>query len=251
MTMPTTRRFVLFALLVIWTMTNAAAAEQPYRDKNGFFEFTPPAGWVMKEFDDPRTKVSFSVPAPVAGQSKASLTFLAHPITGDIDVKAEAEDRVARLRQMGSPDAQTTTVQFAGVTAQRVDGRMGRQNMVLRAFMFTNLGRSYVVQFAATVQDFDTYWPAAESALRTFVCLPPTKGQVTSDADKDRIEQEKIRVWIAALKDPDLGFDAFKSLLAAGPAAIPQLEVVAQTGTALQKQKAAELLKAIRRRDVP
>lgn len=82
-------RFALSAFLAICSLSSAAAQEKGYRDKNGYFELTPPAGWVMKEFDDPRTKVSLSVPAPVAGQSKAGLTLLAHPISGDINVKLE------------------------------------------------------------------------------------------------------------------------------------------------------------------
>jgi hypothetical protein len=239
-------RFVLAALMAVSSLSSTSAEDRVYRDKNGYFEFTPPAGWVLKEFDDPRSKVSFSVPAPVAGQSRAAITLLAHPITGDINVKAEAENRMARLRQMGAADAKTTTVPFAGGTAERVEGQMARQNTALRAFIFVNQGRSYVVQFAATPQDFDTYWPAAEASLKTFVCLAPAGVQVTSTADTARIEQEKIRVWITALKEPDLGIDAFASLKAIGQPAIPQLEEIQKTGTSLQKQRAAELLKLVR-----
>jgi hypothetical protein len=82
---------------------------------------------------------------------------------------------------MGSADARTTTVDFAGVKAERVDGQMGRQNMYLRVFMFMKYGRSYTVQFSATKQDFDTYWPVAEGALKTFRCLPPAGADGTPD----------------------------------------------------------------------
>lgn len=236
---------MVFAGLLLAATWSVHAAEPPtYRDKNGYFQVVPPNGWVKKEFDDPRSKVSFNVPAPVAGQSRAGLFFLSHPLTSDVDVRAEAEDRVARLKQMGSPDARVTSVEFAGVKGERVDGQMGRQNMLLRVFMFTNHGRSYTVQYSATRQDFDTYWPVAEAALKTFKCIPPEGTEVP--ADNDAVQKQKIRVWITALKETDLGTDAFNSLLAIGQPAIPQLEEAERTGTPLQKQRAADLIKQIR-----
>lgn len=215
---------------------------EPYKDKNGYFEVSPPDEWVKKEFNDPRSKVSFDVPAPVAGQNKAGLFFLSHPLSQDIDLKTEAEDRVARLKQMGSPDAKATTVEFAGVKAERVEGQMGRQNMLLRAFMFTNYGRSYTVQYSATRQDFDTYWAAAETALKTFRCIPPAGTDITTPTAQVHIDAEKIRVWVTALKEQDLGTDAMQSLLAAGESARPQLEEAAKTGTSLQKERATRIL---------
>lgn len=240
-------RVVATSCTVLGICVHASAADRPaYADKNKYFQFTPPEGWAKKEFADPRTKVSFDVPGPIGGQNRAGLFFLIHPISGKIDLRAEAEDRVSRLQQMGSPDAKTTTVEFAGVKAERVDGQMGQRNLFLRVFMFTKYGRSYVVQYSATKQDFDTYWPVAEAALRTFTCTPPVGTETTSASDKHAIETGKVRVWITALKEPDLWKDAFNSLLAAGPAAIPQLEEAERTGTAPQKQRASELLKQIR-----
>ena len=215
-----------------------------YTDKNGYFSVIPPTGWVKKEFDDPRSKVSFDVPAPVAGQNKAGVFFLSHPLTREVNVRAEAEDRVARLKQMGSPDARVTTVDFANVKAEQVDGQMGRQNTYLRALMFTKYGRSYTISFTATKQDFVQYWPIAEEALKTFKCIPPQGVEVA--ADKDAVQEQKIRVWITALKEADFGTDALNSLLAIGRPAIPRLEEAERTGTPLQKQRAAELLKQIR-----
>jgi hypothetical protein len=238
----------LFAtcLLIVACDRTHAADSRVYVDKNRYFQFSPPEGWVKKEFADPRTKVSFDVPAPVAGQNKAGLFFLSHPVSREINLKAEAEDRVSRLRQMGSPDAKTTAVEFAGAKAERVEGQMGRQNMFLRVFMFVKHGRSYTVQYSATKQDFDTHWPAADAALKTFRCLPPAGTEVTSAADKQKIEAERIRVWIAALKQPDVWQDAYNSLLAAGLAAVPQLEEAAKSGTPQQKAKASEILANVR-----
>ena len=232
------------AALIVACSLSAGAGENTYRDKNGYFEVTPPEGWVKKEFNDPRSKVSFDVPAPIAGQNKAGLFFLSHPLTGEVNVQAEAEDRVARLKQMGSPDARVTTVDFTGVKAVQVDGQMGRQNAVLRAMMFTNYGRSYTISFTATKQDFAQYWPIAEEALKTFKCIPPEGVEVA--ADKDGVQKQKIRVWITALKETDLGSDAFNSLLAIGQPAIPHLEEAERTGTPLQKQRATDLIKQIR-----
>ena len=56
--------------------TEPASHAEPYRDKNGFFEVVPPAGWQKREFNDPRSKVEFFVPAPVARQSRAFLVLL-------------------------------------------------------------------------------------------------------------------------------------------------------------------------------
>jgi hypothetical protein len=239
-------RMVCLLSLVAVALGHLALATEPsaYTDKNGYFSVIPPAGWVKKEFNDPRSKVSFDVPAPAAGQNKAGLFFLSHPLSGTIDMRAEAENRVARLKQMGSPDARVTTVDFAGVKAEQVDGQMGRQNAYLRALMFTNYGRSYTVSFTATKQDFAQYWPTAEEALKTFKCIPPEGVEVA--ADQKEVQKQKIRVWITALKEADLGADAFDSLLAVGQPAIPQLEEAGRTGTALQKQRAADLLKRIR-----
>jgi len=212
-----------------------------YRDKNGYFEVSPPEGWVKKEFNDPRSKVSFDVPAPIPGQNKAGIFFLSHPLSQEVNVRMEAEDRVARLKQMGSPDARVNTVDFAGGKAEQIDGRMGQQNMILRGLMFSRFNRSYTISFTATLQDFATYWPLAEESLKTFRCIPP-EGDETP-ADKEAVQKEKIRVWIDALKYPDLGRDAFDSLSRAGAAAMPQLREIEQSGTPLQKERAAELLK--------
>lgn len=234
----------LVVAIAFCSVTQWAVAADTYRDKNNYFVVTPPAGWVKKEFDDPRSKVSFDVPAPVAGQNRAGLFFLSHPLTREVNVQAEAEDRVARLKQMGSPDARVTALDFAGVKAVQVDGQMGRQNAFLRAMMFTNYGRSYTISFTATKQDFAQYWPIAEEALKTFKCIPPEGVEVA--ADKDAVQKQKIRVWITALKETDLGSDAFNSLLAIGQPAVPQLEDAAKNGTTLQKQRAADLLTRIR-----
>lgn len=221
--------------------------EDKYTDKNRHFEVVPPEGWVKKEYADPRTKVSFDVPSPTPGQNKAGIFFLSHPLSREVNVRAEAENRVARLRQMGSPDAKVTTVDFAGVKAEQVEGQLGRQNVRMRVLMFTNYGRSYVISFTATGQDFAQYWPVAEKALDTFKCLPPAGTEVADDVDKEKIQREKIRVWTTALKEPNLGTDAFNSLLATGRPAIPQLEEAERTGTPLQRQRASELLERIRR----
>jgi len=235
----------LLILAAISTMCQAVAEEpSPYKDRNGYFSVVPPSGWVKKEFNDPRSKVSFDVPSPMPGQNKAGIFFLSHPLSGEVNVRAEAEDRVARLKQMGSPDATVATVDFAGVKAERVDGQMGRQNMILRAFMFTNFGRSYTISFSATKQDFAQYWPIAEESLKTFKCLPPEG--VEAPADKETVQREKIRVWINALEESDLGSDAVNSLVAIGKPAIPQLEEAERSGTALQRQRAADIILRIR-----
>ena len=218
----------------------------PYVDKNKYFEFLPPEGWTKKEFPDPRTKVSFDVPSPIPGQNKAGIFFLSHPLSGDVRMRSEAENRVARLKQMGAADARVTTVDYAGVKAELVEAALGRQNMRMRVLMFTNYGRSYVISFTATPRDYAQYWPVAENALKTFKCLPPAGVEVATDADKEKIQKEKIRVWITALKEPDFATDAFNSLLAIGKPAIPQLEEAERSGTSLQKQRASELLKKIR-----
>ena len=231
-------------VILVLPLSGNAQEGATYTDKNRYFQVVPPKGWVKKEFDDPRSKVSFDVPAPLAGQNKAGIFFLSHPLTREVNVRAEAEDRVARLKQMGSPDARVTTVDFAGVNAEQVDGQMGRQNAFLRAIMFSNYGRSYTISFTATKQDFAQYWPIAEEALKTFKCIPPEGVEVA--ADKDAIQREKIRVWITALKESDLGTDALNSLLVIGQPAVPQLEEAERTGTPLQKQRASDLIKQIR-----
>ena len=231
------------ALMSCWMLLGLAfiCFGEIYRDKNGYFEVSPPEGWVKKEFNDPRSKVSFDVPAPIPGQNKAGIFFLSHPLTQEVNVRMEAEDRVARLKQMGSPDARVTTIDFAGGKAEQIDGRMGQQNMILRGLMFSRFNRSYSISFTATRQDFATYWPAAEESLKTFRCIPPEGAE--TPADKEAVQKEKIRVWIDALKYPDLGRDAFDSLARAGTAAEPQLKEIEQSGTALQKERAAELLR--------
>ena len=247
MTRAATLRLFLSVAALVFALSTVEAAESIYRDKNKYFEITPPDGWVKKEFNDPRSKVSFDVPAPIAGQNKAGLFFLSHPVSREIDLKAEAEDRVSQLKQMGSPDAKATTVDFAGVKAERVDGQMGRQNMLLRVFMFTKYGRSYTVQYSATKQDFDTYWRVAENALRTFKCIPPTAVERTSEADKAKIETEKIRVWISALKVPDAGTAAMNSLIAAGEPARPAVRDALAAATGLQRERLESILKRLAR----
>ena len=217
-----------------------------YIDKNKHFQFLPPESWTKKEFADPRTKVSFDVPSPIPGQNKAGIFFLSHPLSGDVDVRTEAENRVARLKQMGSVDARVTTVEFTGVKAEQVEATLGRQNTRVKVFMFTNYGRIYVISFTATTQDYTQYWPVAENALKTFKCLPPAGVEVATEADKEKIQKERIRVWIAALKESDIGTDAFDSLVAIGGPAIPQLEEAVRSEIPLQKQRAEELLKKIR-----
>ena len=226
-----------------------AVNSTPYVDKNSYFEFDPPQGWVKKEFVDPRTKVSFDAPSPIPGQNRAGLFFLSHPLSGNVDVRAQAEDRVARLKRMGSPDAKVTTVAFAGGNVEQIDGQVGRQNARMRVLMFTKYQRSYVISFTATTQDFDHFWPIAERALGTFKCLPPERVDIPSAAEKERIQKEKIRVWVAALKEADLGIDAFDSILEIGQPAVPQLEEAQRTGTELQKKRFSALLDRIRGRD--
>ena len=239
-------QIVLTLMFAVLAMGQDVVADEsaPYRDKNSYFSVVPPSGWVKKEFNDPRSKVSFDVPSPIPGQNRAGIFFLSHPVSHEINVRAEAEDRVARLKEMGSPDATVSTVDFAGVKAERVDGQMGRQNMILRAFMFTNYGRSYTISFSATKQDFAQYWPIAEESLKTFKCLSPEGVEVP--ADKEAVQKEKIRVWINALKETDLGTDALNSLVAIGKPAIPQLEEAERSGTALQRQRAADIIRRIR-----
>jgi hypothetical protein len=240
---------IAFCFLFSVCINTHAGDSTVYVDKNKFFQFTPPGGWVKKEFADPRTKVSFDAPSPIPGQNKAGLFFLSHPLSGDVNVRAQAEDRVARLKRMGSPDAKVTTVAFAGENVEQIDGQMARQNARIRVLMFTKYQRSYVISFSATSQDFNQYWPIAERALETFKCLPPEEVDITTSADKERIQTEKIRVWIAALKEADLGIDAFDSLLVIGQPAIPQLEEAQRTGTELQREKASQLLEKIREKD--
>ncbi len=228
------------------TNDTLAPKEVVYTDKNSYFQVTLPPEWKKREFNDPRSKVEFFVPSPVADQSRASLFFLSHPLSGDVNVRNEAENRVARLKQMGAVDARVTTVEFAGVKAEQVEATLGRQNTRMRALMLTNYGRSYVISFTTTTQDYVQYWPIAENILKTFKCLPPTGVEVATDADKEKIQKEKIRVWITALKESDIGTDAFNSLLAIGKPAIPQLEEAERLGTPLQKQRASELLRKIR-----
>jgi hypothetical protein len=235
-----------YCLLVGVCANTQAAGSAVYIDKNKHFQFTPPGGWVKKEFDDPRTKVSFEVPSPIPGESKAIISFLSHPLSGDVNVRAEAENRVARLKQMGSPDAKVSAVDFGGIKTEQVEGQMVRQNMRMRVLMFTNYGRSYVISFTAIGQDFAEYWPIAEKSLQTFKCLPPAGTETATDADKEKIQRERILVWITALKESDLGTDAFNSLLAIGTPAIPHLEEAERTGTPLQKRRASELLNRIR-----
>jgi hypothetical protein len=218
----------------------------PYVDKNKYFEFLAPEGWTKKEFPDPRTKVSFDVPSPIPGQNKAGIFFLSHPLSGDVSVRSEAENRVVRLKEMGAADARVITVEFAGVKAEQVEGILGGRNTRMRVLMFTNYGRIYVISFTATTQDYAQYWPVAENALKTFKCLPPAGVEVVTDSDTNAIQKEKIRVLITALKEPGFGTDAFNSLLAIGKPAVPQLEEAERAGTPLQKQRASELLKKIR-----
>ncbi len=224
-----------------------ASKAQTYRDKNGFFEFVPPKGWQKREYNDPRSKVDFFVPAPVAGRSLASLFFLSKHLSNPVNVQAEAENRVSRLGQMGSGDASVQMVDFAGVKAARVEASLPRQNMRMKVLMFTKHDRSYTISFTAPSEDFTKYLPVAEAALKTFVCIPPVGSEVTTPSEKERIQKEKIRVWITALKEQDLGTDAYNSLLEIGAAAIPALEEAQRTGTRLQKSRAMELLEKIRR----
>lgn len=52
MTTATTRRLSIPAIVLAYTLS-AGAADNVYRDKNGYFEVSPPEGWVKKEFNDP------------------------------------------------------------------------------------------------------------------------------------------------------------------------------------------------------
>lgn len=245
--MKTPRMASAFAVGVLLVLPLICASDDPdYIDKNSCFRFQPPAGWEKREFDDPRTKVEFYVPAPIGGRSKASLFFLSHPLSGAVELRAEADDRATRLRQMGSRDAAVAMVDFADTKAAQVEASMPRQNMRMKVLMFAKHGRSYTISFTATSQDFGTYVRVADEALKTFACIPPGGPQSQTVGEQGRIQQEKIRVWITALKDPDLGSDAYHSLLAAGKAAIPALEQAQREGTPLQKKRAAELLQKIR-----
>ncbi|MFH1185980.1 MAG: hypothetical protein V1755_13215, partial [Chloroflexota bacterium] len=51
--------------------SESRAEPEIYVDKNQYFQFVPPKDWMKKEFDDPKTKVSFYVPSSVPGQNKA------------------------------------------------------------------------------------------------------------------------------------------------------------------------------------
>jgi hypothetical protein len=237
---------IVMVFFELFTLTTAAQTRVPYKDKNSYFQVIPPEGWEEREFDEPRSKVEWFLPGLTANQRKASLFFLGHPLSGPVDVEAEAKDRVARLREMGSPDASLKMIEFAGAKAAHVEGSLPRQGTRMKVLMFTNYDRSYTISFTASSGEFATYLKTADEALTTFKCLP-TVGTGTNAGDYDsRIQQEKIRVLINGLEESDLGLDASNSLLAIGAVAIPQLEEAERSGTLPQRRIASELVKRIR-----
>jgi len=248
-----------FIYVGVVTNSHAEAIQKKplYQDKNNHFCFQPPEGWEKLEFDDPRTKVEFFVPMGTGNNRKASLFLLTHPVTtlspdgkGKVDLRTESRDRVSKLKKAGASDAQFKIMQFCEVEASQIDATLPQSQARMHAIWFIKYGRSYTISFTTQSVFYPQYLPIVEEAFSTFQCISPTGKKDVSQADRDRIQQERIRAFIGALKGPDT-YIAEISLLEIGEAAVPALIEIQKTGTKNQKEKAAKILEQIRQSHRP
>lgn len=244
------------ALALALALAPFCLAEQDgrdYKDRHNYFSLQPPKDWHKKEFVDPRSKVEFFVPMEHGPNRKASLFVLAHPVAtlspdgrAGVNLRSTSADRVARLRQAGAKDARFDMITFCGVDASQVDATLPNSRVQMRAIWFVKYDRSFTISFTAQPAQFKTYWKVASAALDTFTCVSPDTSDAVSEAERDRIQREQIRVWVEGLKGPDLLAESERRLLEFGPAAISALEEATRTGTDSQRERARRLLQRLR-----
>lgn len=224
-------------------------SDATYTDKNSYFRFIPPHDWQKKEFKDPRSKVEFYVPMGIGENRRASLFVLAHPAAtlspngkGKVDLIANAKDRVAKLKDAGAKDARYRVFRFCDVNAIQIDATLPYTQVRMHAVWFVKYDRSYTISFTTQPPFYQEYLPIIDRAFSTFRCISPMGTEDVTQADRERIQQEQIRVWINALKGPDLVEEAEHRLLEIGKPAIPALVEARKSGTEPQRQRVAKLL---------
>ena len=224
-------------------------SDSPYVDKNRYLRFTPPAGWEVKEFDDPRSKVEFYVPMETGPNRKASIFVLAHPVAtlspdgkGTIDLRAVSADRVAALQAEGATDARFEIIQFADVEASQIRATLPNTQTRMCAVWFVKHERSFTISLATPSSLHQQYLPVFQRALATFQCIPPAQADKVSKAERDRIRHEQIRVWIEAIKGADLTQVAERRLLEQGDAVVPAVLELYNSGTPAQRTRAGRIL---------
>jgi len=111
-----------------------STSAQAYIDKLRTFSIKVPSGWSVQEYNDPRTKVRFSLPSGT-GKIAPSIFIISHSMTMEIDLEREAAMRIDRLRKMNAVDAGYEMVSFAGTHAAQMDATLPTGNIRMRNLM--------------------------------------------------------------------------------------------------------------------
>ena len=145
---------------------NSLESENIYRDKNGYFQFSPPAGWQKEEFlKDPRSKVNFKHPS-----NGASIAILAReiPRPKTIDALLSSQQRKMTILKQRM-NAQIISVGKASIgKIPCVQAIYVLQGVKTTSIVFQHMNISYSIAFGATVKLYDELIGEMERSINTF-----------------------------------------------------------------------------------
>ena len=194
-----------------------------YKDKkNGYFSYSPPTGWELREYNDIRTKVEFENP----DSRDVSLMFIVRE-AADMDFNAMVYDdviKIGQLRSMGVSCRMTqeTLGGYPCVKFLTHSEKFG--NSVIWKYLANGL--KFVIQYHAQVRDsFDRYYHMAATTLETIKIL--NTGIDTGTKPKEQSIANYVRV--ARLMAEHVGIAEAEDVLAKGKAQFPDSQLINQT----------------------
>jgi hypothetical protein len=143
----TVASLIIISLLIILGTTDAQIGPKPiFRDeKNAYFTFAPPTGWIIEKYDDPRTKVAFRHP----NNKSIFIRLIVREEPGYTfsEMKKDAETTARQWTEKGIP-RKVDVSEFLGVPATRTSADIpGTGSTLLWKFLIAGL--HFNIQFAA------------------------------------------------------------------------------------------------------
>ena len=171
---------------------NKLLSDTQYHDPNGFFNITPPAGWVIKEYpNDSRGKVKFIAPG-IRGVSLLIIGMATDMSSIDNIVAStkKSEGRLKSKYQRFNPSGGHKIINWYGQPA--VKGYFLIPNRFRQESMEFFIEKQYYNQsYAAPTSHFEEY---KKQAMLSMHSLEPLFKALSSDDAKNHLVASKIRL---------------------------------------------------------
>jgi len=192
------RLFLIIIVLVAASTSGAANSEisilsdTQYHDPNGFFNVTPPAGWIIKKYpDDPRGKVKFIAPE-VRGISLL-IIGMATDMTSIDEVVSSTKNSERRLKskyQRFNPSGGHEIINWYAQPS--VQGYFFLPSRFRQESLEFLIGKKYYnLSYAAPISHFDKYKKQAMLSMRS---IEPLLKILTSSNAKEHLIASKLRL---------------------------------------------------------